>query len=85
MAKLVDALDLGSSGEIHGGSSPSMPTILCVYDAFKNSGNRKNTIQHKYSKYTILYVENFISNSKFLGRKDAPPIKIVGVYICVEV
>ena len=28
MAELVDALDLGSSGEIRGGSSPFMPTIL---------------------------------------------------------
>jgi hypothetical protein len=28
MAKLADALDLGSSGEIHGGSSPSIRTTL---------------------------------------------------------
>lgn len=28
MAKLVDALDLGSSGEIHGGSIPSTRTIF---------------------------------------------------------
>ena len=27
MAELVDALDLGSSGEIHGGSSPFTRTI----------------------------------------------------------
>ena len=50
MAKLADALDLGSSGEIHGGSSPSMPTkplefltknviMLIIKNLIKGGGN----------------------------------------------
>ena len=41
MAKLVDALDLGSSGEIHQSSSLCMPTIILspvAFAAFENCG-----------------------------------------------
>ena len=44
MAKLADALDLGSSGEIHGGSSPSIPTnsICNDSDDLRHMNSRAN-------------------------------------------
>ena len=36
MAKLVDALDLGSSGETHQSSSLCMPTIFNIFCAYNN-------------------------------------------------
>ena len=60
MAELVDALDLGSSGEIHGGSSPFTRTSV----------ESVRTIRTLYININSNWVDFFVLWKVILSRKD---------------
>ena len=60
MAKLVDALDLGSSGETHQSSSLCMPTISNVF-ADNNFAIWRLRTKQKNRQMSVFYFDSIIT------------------------
>ena len=74
MAELVDALDLGSSGEIHGGSSPFTRT----------SDESVRTIRTLYININSIWVDFFVIWKIILQERMVLMINIIKQEITIE-